>query len=524
VIPEDGRGIYHPSKDLARGLLKAQKRRAVGDTLALPVDPLCLRSATELAGMIRAGEVSSREVVDAHIRHIERVDPSLRAVVRDRFVEARREADLADARRARDPAAALPAFHGVPCTIKESFAVASMPWTAGLVARRDVVATEDAPTVARLREAGMIPLAVTNTSELCMWMESVNKLHGRTGSAYDATRTAGGSSGGEGALVGAGASPVGLGADVGGSIRMPAFFNGVFGHKPTPGLVPNGGQYPNADPGAQKLLGTGPIVRRAGDLMPVLRALAGPHPDDRYARAMTLGDPSTVDLRDVTVLDVRESPSLGFTPVDIRLLDAQERCAHALAALGAKVRSVHIPSLRRALPMWATAMSVAAETPYATLLGNGTTLTLAEVLREFPRAAVGRSQYTVPSLGLCLLERATKDLPVDHAREEELTRQCRAEVLALLGDRGVLLYPSHTRVAPKHMTSLLWPVQWGYTAVFNALELPVTQCPLGLTDDGLPLGVQVVGAPGNDHVTIRVAERIEEALGGWVPPPQWANA
>jgi fatty acid amide hydrolase 2 len=411
----------------------------------------------------------------------------------------------------------------VPCTIKESFAVAAMPWTAGLVARRDVLAPRDAPTVARLRQAGMIPLAVTNTSELCMWMESVNRLHGRTGSAYDPSRTAGGSSGGEGALVGAGASPVGLGADVGGSIRMPAFFNGVFGHKPTPGLVPNAGQFPNADAGAQGLLGTGPIVRRARDLMPVLRVLAGPHPEDAYARPMALGDPRDVDLRELTVFDVREKPSLGMTPIDARLLAAQERCARILARQGARVRTVHLPALRRAIPMWATAMSQGAETSYAQLLGNGTALRLREVLKEFPRAALGRSPYTVPSLGLCVLERATRDLPIDHARQEELTRRARSEVLTLLGTRGVLLYPSHTRVAPKHGTALLWPVQWGYTAVFNALGLPVTQCPLGLTEDGLPLGVQVVSAPGNDHVTIRVAEYIEEALGGWVPPTRWCE-
>lgn len=471
--------------------------------------------------MIRSRTISSREVVEAHVRQIERVDPALRAVVGERFAAARGEADAAD--RALAEGGELPPFHGVPCTVKESFAVTDMPWTAGLVARREVRATADAPTVARLRAAGMIPLAVSNTSELCMWMESVNRLHGRTGSAYDPARTAGGSSGGEGALVGAGASPVGLGADVGGSIRMPAFFNGVFGHKPTPGLVPNAGQFPNADPGAQRLLGTGPIVRRAGDLMPVLRVLAGPHPDDPHARAMPLGDPAEVDLRGVTVLDVREPASLGARSVDPRLLAAQERCARALARRGARVRTASLPALRRAIPMWATAMSQGAETPYATLLGNGTPVGLGTVLRELPRAMAGRSPYTLPSLALCVLERATKDLPVDHAREEALTRQLRAEVLELLGDRGVLLYPSHARVAPKHMTPLLWPVQWGYTAVFNVLGLPVTQCPLGLTDDGLPLGVQVAGAPGHDHVTIRVAEHIEDALGGWVPPPRWLS-
>ncbi len=486
------------------------------------VDPLCLKSALELAAMIRAREASSREVVDAHVRQIERVNPALHAVVRDRFDAARAEADAADARLAREGADGLPPFHGVPCTIKESFAVEAMPWTAGLVARRDVVAPADAPTVARLRAAGMIPLGVTNTSELCMWMESSNMLYGRTGSAYDPARTAGGSSGGEGAVVGAGGSPVGLGADIGGSIRMPAFFNGVFGHKPTPGLVPNAGQFPNAEGDAQHMLGTGPIARRARDLMPVLRALAGPHEGDAYARAMRVGSTDEVDLSGVTVLDVRGDASLGrFPRVDARLLDAQERAARELSRRGAKVRAAQFPALRDAIALWAAAMDDAAETPYALMLGNGTKLRLRDVLWELPAAARGRSRYTLPSLGLCVLERATKTLPVDMARVLERTRRAREELHALLGDRGVMLYPSHTRVAPRHGAPLYWPVQWGYTAAFNVLHVPVTQAPLGLTPDGLPLGVQVAGAPGSDHVTIRVAEHLEDAFGGWVPPPRW---
>lgn len=483
------------------------------------MDPLCLKSAVELAALIRTKTVSSREVVDAHIRQVERVNPSLHAVVRDRFALARREADEAD-RRVEADDGDLPVFHGVPCTIKESFSVEGMPWTAGLVARRDVIAETDAPTVARMRAAGLIPLGVTNTSELCMWMESTNMLYGRTGSAYDPERTAGGSSGGEGAIVGSGASPVGLGADIGGSIRMPAFFNGVFGHKPSPGLVPNTGQFPNAEGDAQLMLGSGPITRRARDLMPLLRVLAGPHHDDRYAREIPLGATEDVDLTGVTVHDVRESAGLGF-PVDARLLDAQERAVRELARRGAKVRTTRFAALRDAIALWAAAMDDAADTPYAHMLGNGTTLSLSDVMREMPGAFRGRSRYTLPSLALCVLERVTRKLPNNMAKVLERSEAARRELYALLGDRGVMLYPPHTRVAPKHRTALYWPVQWGYTAAFNVMRVPVTQVPLGLTLDGLPLGVQVAGSPGSDHVTLRVAEHLEDAFGGWAPPTRW---
>ena len=143
-------------------------------------------------------------------------------------------------RRADDPGA-LPPLLGVPCTIKESIALRGMPNCAGLLSRREHHATETAPAAARLLAAGAIPLGVTNTSELTMWIESANYVYGRTRNAYDPARVAGGSSGGEGAAIGSGGSPIGLGSDIGGSIRLPAFFNGIFAHKPTPGLVPNTG-------------------------------------------------------------------------------------------------------------------------------------------------------------------------------------------------------------------------------------------------------------------------------------------
>src|SRR3954449_5018896 len=219
-------------------------------------------SALELAAAIRAGELTSREVVEAHIARLEAFQPRTGAVAVPRYDAAREAAGAADAWSGGE----RPPLHGVPCTIKESFACEGLPNAAGRVSRRDVRAEVDAPTVANLRAAGAIPLGLTNTSELCMWMESTNKLYGRSSSAYDARRTAGGSSGGEGAAVGSGGSPFGLGADIGGSVRFPAYFNGVFGHKATPGVVTNEGQFPAAEGDSDRLLATGPICRRAEDL------------------------------------------------------------------------------------------------------------------------------------------------------------------------------------------------------------------------------------------------------------------
>jgi fatty acid amide hydrolase 2 len=471
--------------------------------------------------MIRAREVSSREVVDAHIEQCVRAR-AVNAVVAERYDDARREADAADERLAAEGADGLPRFHGVPCSIKESFAVEGMPWTAGLVARKGVLADRDAPTVARYRAAGLIPLGVTNTSELCMWFESDNRVYGRTSSAYDLDRIAGGSSGGEGAVVGVGGAPVGLGADIGGSIRMPAFFNGVFGHKPSGGTVPNTGQFPAPEGDARGMCATGPITRRAEDLFPLLELLVGPDSGDSSVRPLRLGDPDAVDLRHLTVFDVRDEASLATRPVETALLDAQERAVRALSRRGARVVERSIAALRDAFDIWGATLHAAGGVSFAELLGNGTRLGLPRLLRETPGALRELSEFTLPALGLALVERLPDLMPERAKRLLAAGARLRAELESLLGDNGVLLYPSHRRAAPPHRHPLLTFPDAGFTGIFNVMQFPVTQVPLGLDTRVLPLGVQVVGSWGNDHLTIAVAQALEEELGGWVPPARWS--
>ncbi len=465
----------------------------------------------ELASLIREGRVSSRDTVEAHAEQVRRVNGRLNAMVRDRFEEALREADEADAAVARRED--LPPLHGVPCGIKESFSLRGMPHSSGLVARRDIVADRDATAVRRLREAGAIPLGVSNVSELCMWMESVNKVYGRTGSAFDPARTSGGSSGGEGALVGAGAVPFGLGSDVGGSIRMPAFFNGVFGHKPTGGLVPGTGQHPMESTATfNRYVTTGPLARRADDLFPLLEILAGPDGQDPGARPIELRAPSRVSLEGLRVLDVRETILL---PVARPLLDAQARAARALARRGARVERRRFPALRQGLTIWASMLEAAGTKTFKELLGHGRPFDLpVELLRAF----AGRSPHTVAALGLAVLEEIPKLLPSQAEQAVRAGAELQREVEEALGDDGVLLFPSHAIPAPRHLRSLFPPFRFGYTAVWNVLELPATQVPLGLDARGVPLGVQVVSRRGNDHVTIAVAQALEREEGGWTMP------
>jgi fatty acid amide hydrolase 2 len=466
-------------------------------------------SGLRIARAIASGECTSQQVVATHLAHLMRVNGPLNAVVATRV-----EAALAEA-RAADDARALgevgPPFAGVPCTVKESIALTGMPLTAGLVSRRGVVSRTDAVTVRRLRAAGAIPLGVTNISELLMWMESDNRVYGRCHNPYDHARTAGGSSGGEGASVGAGIAPFGLGADVGGSIRLPAFFNGVFGHKATGGLIPNAGQWPIAHGKALRYLTTGPLARRAEDLWPLVRLLAGPDPESPECASMPLGDPADVSLEGMRVLNV---PDNGLQRVDGELVAAQERAAQALRARGAEVETRRFPALKKSVLYWSSMMSAAGGEEFATMLGGGTPKAL---FPEFVRLAFGRSDHTLPALALAALEQIPKRWP---SNTDALVREgesLRDELAECIGD-GVMLFPSYTRPAPRHAAAILTPIDWGYTAILNVLELPSTQVPLGLSHRGLPLGCQVVGRHGQDHRTIAVALELERALGGWTPP------
>jgi fatty acid amide hydrolase 2 len=469
------------------------------------------RSAVELARAIRAGEVSSREVVDAHIARLEQVNPRINAIVAERYGAAREDADAADARiAAAAPGEELPPLLGVPCTLKESWSMAGMPQTAGLVARRDTPCERNATIVQRLLDAGAIPLGLTNTSELTLWVETENRLYGRTHNPYDERRTAGGSSGGEGAAIGAGGSPIGLGTDFGGSIRLPAFFNGIFGHKPSRGLVPMTGHYPMADgPSADFAFG-GPLARRGEDLMPLMRVIAGPDGEDAHVEDATLGDPAEVSLDGLRVV-VSESGTLG--PTGPELAQARERAAGALAAAGARLERVSTKSMRRAFEMYLGTLATTGMTVTQLLEDAGADPPRGRALlsRGGPHTVAIRITLTVERVGLKLPERRWQKLA---AARDAFAR----ELADTIGD-GVLLHPPAPKVAPKH-GGTVGRVWWIHPMlVFNLTGLPVTQVPLGLNEDGIPLGVQVAAGMGRDHVAIAAALELERVFGGWTPPP-----
>ncbi|MFT6629665.1 MAG: fatty acid amide hydrolase 2, partial [Flavobacteriales bacterium] len=368
----------------------------VSSTGVLP-DPLNC-SAVELARRVRDGDTTSAALVEAFIARIEHVNPAINAMVADRFSEAREEAAEADRVRASAKPGTLGPLHGVPCSIKECFALTGMPQCAGLESLAHRRATTDATAVRRLRQAGAIPLGVTNLSELCMWMESNNRVYGRTNNPHALDRIVGGSSGGEGAIVAARGAPFGLGSDIGGSIRLPAFFNGVFGHKPTGGLVPSTGQFPASSGTALRYLCSGPISHSADDLMPLLRILAGPDGEDPSVESVELGDTDTVSVDGMRVLNVRGN---GFRGVAPSLRAAQQAAADALAARGAEVIDLEVPALKKSLIYWATLLGDADQESFRSMLENGEPKSMT---MELCRWAVRRSPHTLPAILLAAIE------------------------------------------------------------------------------------------------------------------------
>ncbi len=465
-------------------------------------------SATELAAAVRSGRTTAVEVVEAHIAVLQRIE-KLNAVAAERFDAARAEAAAADARvRAGEPD--LPPLLGVPVTVKEMLGVQGMPHTGGYPHRRRYREDHDATVVARLRAAGAIVLAVGNTCGAFVWIESNNPLYGRVGNAYDSRRTAGGSTGGDGAIVGSGGAAVALGSDLGGSVRIPAFLNGVFGHLPSPGLVPLTGHFPVPEGQVRRMLYPGVLARRAVDLEPVLRIIAGPDGVDEHCTTApdTIGDAGAVAIAGLPVTVSTHSSTVPLRPV---LKRAIESAAAELEARGAVVQEKPLRHMR-----WAFAQFTATASAEIDLLTSWETITAptgTAPTRHDPLLVRAPSALlkVVDAAPLHTVRTAAARRLIDSAR-----RSCDA-VLEEIGE-GALLYPPFPRLAPRHRTTLGQPWLATNTAIFNLYGLPATQVPLGIGAAGLPLGLQVAARAGADHVCFAVARELESAFGGWVDP------
>lgn len=457
-------------------------------------------SAHELAGRIRAREVSPVEAVEAYLRRIESVNPALNAVV-TLAPDALEHAREAEAAVARGEAPGL--LHGVPLTLKDTIDVKGLRTTCGSRVRAEYVAEEDAPAVARLRAAGAIILGKTNCSEFALDYTSENPVFGRTNNPHDLERTPGGSSGGCAAAVAACMTAGSLGSDLAGSIRIPAHFCGVAGLKPTAGRVPGGGHTPPMS-GLHSLGATlGPLARTVDDLRLFYGVLngsgvaAGVEPD---ARATLKGMGAAFYADD------------GSMAVTAETNEAVQQAARALNDAGLNVIEEVPPGVGEATGLWLALFE------YAT--------------QRLVRAAyAGREGEAGRAAGV-ILERAQRwgepSLEKVLSSWEERDR-VRGALLRWMEQTPLFVAPVGAVPAFLHEEFGRVEVEgrnvptfraFSYAHAANVFDLPAACVPAGRTAAGLPVGVQVVGRPHEEWRVLAAARVIEEALGGWQPPPE----
>ncbi|XP_015589795.1 fatty-acid amide hydrolase 2 [Cephus cinctus] len=486
--------------------------------LAVPPvkDPIINLSATTLARKIREREISSEHVVEAYIKRIKEVNPILNAVVEDRYEDALREARNCDKRIETGEVNAIrleieQPLYGVPLTVKESCSVKGLNYTGGCLLRKGVKADSDGLAVEALRNAGAIPLCVTNTPELCLGFEANNYLYGKTNNPYDTRRTSGGSSGGEGALLGAGASVIGVGSDIAGSIRIPALFNGIFGHKPTPGIIPIRGHFPFSEGKLfQQYLVIGPMARYCEDLYLAMKVMSA-----NCGTNLQLDEPVALNKLNVFYME-DAGQTVGVPKVDEDIKRAVTNASSYFKGYGCNVKRFNV-DMRDALEYALSTFFTMDEMPQL-LLNPDDPKKEKNLSWAVVKSLFGLSPYTRTALYLRFLKDVKvfmNDKKISHYKEQG--KVLRENFMKILGEDNVLVCPSYTSAALMHNETIFNMSSVLYCVLFNLWGFPSTQVPMGLNKDGLPVGVQVVAMPNQDRLCLAVAKELEKGFGGWIP-------
>ena len=453
-------------------------------------DDIALWSTTRQAEAIRRRDITSRALLEHIIERIARINPALNAVVTTNFEAARKAADAADAALARDETLGL--LHGVPITIKDALETEGIRSTGGATELRDNVPLRDAPVVRALKEAGAIVIGKTNLPRWSGDAQSYNEMFGTTVNPWNAERVPGGSSGGAAAAVAAGLTSFEIGTDIGGSIRMPASFCGVFGHKPSFGIVPSTGYLDHAAGGTTEadVNVFGPLTRSADDLELILQII------------MRKGRPLVADLapppRDVRSVRVAAWLDDQFCSIDSEVLEVLGAATDALSASGVRVERSARPDIdaraAASLGGWLVfaAMAQSRAEDVTAAMTHRAWLD-AHAAREATRAkwATFFTQYDA------ILMPVTFVPPFPHDQSGS--------------------FDSRSLICNGTPRPYIDLVRW--TILTGMAYLPSTVPPIGLSRSNLPVGIQVVGPYGADMVTIRLAGHLAALRGGYRPPP-----
>jgi fatty acid amide hydrolase len=508
-------------------------------------EALIQMSAGELAAAIAQGEVSATEAVEAHIARIERVNPALNAIVVKRYDEARAEAKVADEKRARGEPLGL--LYGVPITIKEHLDLTGTPSTFGLPSHASILATEDDPWVARIRAAGAIILGKTNVSQLLLYHESDNPVYGRTNNPWNLERSPGGSSGGQAAIIAAGGSPLGLGTDIGGSIRVPATSCGVVGMKPTAGRADDPGRY-SAPIGQRAIVSqVGVLARTVEDAELGLRVMTeGGAPDG--SPTFPFGDSATVDVAKLRVAYYTDDGTFTVAPAVRR---AVIEAAGALAGRGAQVTEWQPFQPQRGADLFFCVLGSDGGASVVRTLGRDKRdprIAQLLLLATARRPVVASLTGGLRAGGQRHLASIVRNFGYhDTARYWRLVEQqmdYRRDFLRALdtddgGPFDVIVCPAFSLPALRHGASKDLVTAGAYAILYNVLGYPTGIVPVTRVREGeesqrkrsldrlegvaqatergsagLPVGVQVVARPWQEHIAFAAMRAIEASLRG----------
>jgi len=465
-------------------------------------------SVATLAQKIRSRDVTPQEVTEHHLQRIEKLRTRLNA-----FAHVDREGAMRDAQAAGEAILRGEGgpLSGVPLTVKSSIDVAGWPCAAGSLLRLGHRPSRDAALVERLRAAGAVLVGNTTTPEFLMAYETDNRVTGRTSNPWNAEFSSGGSSGGEAAAIASGCSAGGVGSDGGGSIRVPAHFCGICGLKPTPGRIPASGHYPAGVSAFGWLGAVGPMARSVGDLRILLEALEGPAPGDamsvpiRGPRQIAAVNKDSVKHSKLRI-GILEGDALGQVTPETQM--AVRRAAQHLAYAGCELEPFRLNHLERVLELWWFF--------FATVVGElfegeirGQEELLSPVFRDYLEAARPASTRPVTMtqfVGMCA------------ARDRE-----RERILEAMRDVPVLLSPVSAGPAFRHgeggyAGGVRYRDTMRHSQWLNLTGFPGVTLPMGVSEGGLPIGVQMIGRPFEDELLLEVAERLEEARGTWLGP------
>ncbi|MFN8637732.1 MAG: amidase [Chloroflexota bacterium] len=471
-------------------------------------------TATAMLRALQAREISSVELLELHIARIERLNPPLNAIVVRDFERARMAAVASDDARARGETGAL---LGLPITIKDAIDVQGLPSTAGLTERAQHRAGADALLVARARAAGAVIVGKTNVPPLLADWQADNPVYGRTNNPWNLERTPGGSTGGGGAALAAGLTPLEFGSDIGGSIRVPAAWCGVYGHRPSSGIVPKSGHFPGSTLSSpvEHFGVVGPLARSADDLDLALGVVAGPEVGEEVGWRLELPPSRHSRLAEFRVAVL---PRIPWLPVGAEIQGPLDRLCDVLRHDGARVEEAQPAGFGDFLEHHIVYM----------------TLLTAILNRRSPKesravaAAIRAAGGTFAEAHARGIEATVQDYVGWHERRERYRASWRAffrEWDVVLAPIVVLTAPPHSTVRSSQRVSdvdgrqVHFVQQLAYAGLSVLSGLPATAFPLGLSVDGMPVGVQVVGPYLEDRTTIRFAGLVAEELGGFQCPP-----